>query len=106
MTSHSRILYWEFLVHIIFIANCLYKYLPNFPMHINRIGGVMVIVLASSAVGRGFEPQFGQTKDYKICICCFSAKHAAKTGWFGIRIMCPRGVTCLPADCCFSQLAD
>ena len=33
----------------------------------------------------------GQTKDYKIGICFFSAKHAAiraKTGWLVIRIMC------------------
>jgi hypothetical protein len=45
----------------------------------NRIGGVMVSVLASSAVDRGFEPWSGQTKDYKIGICCFSAKHAAET---------------------------
>ena len=37
----------------------------------------MVSVLASSAVDRGFEPRSGQTKDYKIDICCFSAKHAA-----------------------------
>jgi hypothetical protein len=37
----------------------------------------MVRVLASSAVDRGFEPQSGQPKDYKIGICCFSAKHAA-----------------------------
>jgi hypothetical protein len=43
----------------------------------HRIGGVMVSVLASSAVDRGFEPRSGQTKDYKIGICCFSAKHAA-----------------------------
>ena len=43
----------------------------------NRIGGVMASVLASSAVDRGFEPCVGQTKDYKISICCFSAKHAA-----------------------------
>ena len=43
----------------------------------HRIGAVMVSVLASSAVDRGFEPQSGQTKDYKIDICCFSAKHAA-----------------------------
>ena len=41
----------------------------------NRIGGLMVNVLASSVVDRGFEPQSGQTKDYKIGICCFSAKH-------------------------------
>jgi hypothetical protein len=30
----------------------------------------------SSVVDRGFEPRSGQTKDYKICICCFSSKHA------------------------------
>ena len=33
-------------------------------------------VLASSAVDRGFESRSGQTKDYKMGICCFSAKHA------------------------------
>ena len=43
----------------------------------NRIGGVMVSLLALSVVDRGFEPRSGQTKDYKIGICCFSAKHAA-----------------------------
>ena len=36
----------------------------------------MVSVLASSAVDRVFEHRSGQTKDYKIGICCFSAKHA------------------------------
>jgi len=47
---------------------------------INRIGGVMTSVLASSAVDREFEPRSGQTKDYKIGICWFSAKHAALRG--------------------------
>jgi hypothetical protein len=37
----------------------------------------MVSVLTSSAVARGFKPRSGQTKDYEIGICCFSAKHAA-----------------------------
>ena len=37
----------------------------------------MVSVLAASAVDRGFELRSGQTKDYIIGICCFSAKHAA-----------------------------
>jgi hypothetical protein len=36
----------------------------------------MVSVLDSGAVDREFEPRSGQTKDYKIGICCFSAKHA------------------------------
>ena len=43
----------------------------------NRISGVMVSMLLSSGVNCGFEPRSGQTKDYKIGICCFSAKHAA-----------------------------
>ena len=37
----------------------------------------MVSKLFSSALDRGFERRSGQTKDYKIGICCFSAKHAA-----------------------------
>ena len=42
----------------------------------NRIGGVMVSVLASSAaVDRWVRAPVGQTKDFKIGICCFSAKH-------------------------------
>ena len=42
------------------------------------IGGVMVSVLVSSAIDRGFEPRSGQTKpDYQIGIGCFSAKYAA-----------------------------
>ena len=43
----------------------------------NLNGGVMVSMLASSAVDRGFKPRSGQTKDGKIGICYFSAKHAA-----------------------------
>ena len=42
-----------------------------------RIGGVMVRVLVSSAVDCGFQPWSGQTKDYIIGICFFSAKHTA-----------------------------
>ena len=37
----------------------------------------MVSMLALIAVDRRFEPRSGQTKDYKIGIRCFSAKHAA-----------------------------
>ena len=37
----------------------------------------MVSKPASGAVDHGFEPRSSQTKDYKIGICCFSAKHAA-----------------------------
>jgi hypothetical protein len=37
----------------------------------------MISVLALSAVDHGFEPRSGQTKDFRIGICCFSTKHAA-----------------------------
>ena len=43
---------------------------------LNRIGGVMVSVIASSVVDRGFTARSGQTKDYEIGMYCFSAKHA------------------------------
>jgi hypothetical protein len=70
----------------------------------------MVSVLASSAADRGLEDRLGQTKDYKIGICCFSTKHAAlrrkSKDWLGgIRIMCSSGATCVSADCYFSELA-
>ena len=45
--------------------------------NLDRISGIMVSMFTSSVVDRGFEPRSGQTKDYKIGICCFSAKHAA-----------------------------
>jgi hypothetical protein len=37
----------------------------------NCIDGVMVNVLALSAIDRGFKPQSGQTIDYKVGICWF-----------------------------------
>jgi hypothetical protein len=51
----------------------------------DRIGGVMISVLASSAVDRGIEPLSGQTKDYKIgnvqwdddVVCFVLDQHAA-----------------------------
>ena len=50
---------------------------------LNRISGVMVSMLTSSVVDRGFEPQSGQTK---MCICCNIKEE--ETGWLRIRIMC------------------
>ena len=59
------------------LSNCDKVYSRGNINQKHHIGGVMVSVLASSAVDRGFEPRLGQTKDYKIGICCFSAKHVA-----------------------------
>ena len=87
----------------------------------------MVSVFASSSVDRGFESRSSQNKDYKIGIYCFTAKHAAlrtkSIDWFTLnqdnmsewrtsRDWVTRnqnnvwsGVTYLPLDCCFSELA-
>jgi hypothetical protein len=70
----------------------------------------MVIVLASSVIDRELESRSGQTKDFKIGICCFSAKHAAlrrknKDLLARIMIMCASGATYLSVACCFSELA-
>jgi hypothetical protein len=70
----------------------------------------MVSVLASSVVDRGFKSRSGQTKDYKICICCFSAKHTAlrrksKDWMVQNRGNVSSGVTCLLSDLLF-QLAS
>ena len=51
----------------------------NYLISKKRIGGVMVSVVGSSEVDRGFEPWSGQTKDYKISICSFSTNHAASS---------------------------
>ena len=51
----------------------IYALFQSFIRARNRIGGVMISVLASSAVDRGF----GSSKDYEIGICCFSATHTA-----------------------------
>ena len=37
----------------------------------------MVSLLASSTIDRVFEPRSGQTKVYKVGICCLSSKEAA-----------------------------
>jgi hypothetical protein len=72
----------------------------------------MVSMRASNSVDRGFEHRPGQSEDYEIGMCCFSVKlntqHSGvrtKTGLLGIRIIYPSGTTCLPAECCFSELA-
>ena len=44
--------------------------------YITQIGSLIVSVLVSSAVDRGFEPRLCQTKDDEFGICCVSAKHA------------------------------
>ena len=45
-----------------YISTTSWQFTPRLQ---NRIGGVMVSVLASSVVDRGFRPRLGQIKDNK-----------------------------------------
>ena len=56
-----------------FIGDVMVSVLASSVVDRGFIGDVMVSVLASSVVDRGFWS--GQTKNYKIIICCFSAKY-------------------------------
>jgi hypothetical protein len=64
--------------------------------------------ISKRSVDHGSEPLSGQTKDYKIVFaaCLLSTQHyraRVKICW--LWIMCPSGTTCLPTDCCFSELS-
>ena len=69
---------------------------------VSCIGGVMLVL---KMVDHGFEPQSGI--NYKIGVCYFSVTHAdlrRKIDWHEIMIICVSRVTCLPVECCFSEL--
>jgi hypothetical protein len=72
---------------------------------VNHINGVMVTVLASSAVDRGFEPRSGQTKDYENGICCFSATYDVFVFIRKRSRNQDNEPEYLPVECCFSELA-
>ena len=69
----------------------------------------MVSMLAASAVDCGFKPWSGQTQDYKIDICCFSAKHAVlrrkSKHWLARNQDTCNVSKCLSTNCCFGDLA-
>ena len=73
-----RIITYPAAFHISeFCENAWFQDKRPLPFMLNRIDGVMVSMLSSIAIDRGLVPRSGQTKDYKIGICCFSTKHAA-----------------------------
>jgi hypothetical protein len=89
-----------------FIGGVMVSMLGSRTVDCGFISGVMVSMLCSRAVDCGFECRLGQTKDYKIGISCFFAKHTAlrrtSKDWL---IMCPSWATCQSTDCCFSEVA-
>ena len=72
----------------------------------NRLCDLMVSVFASNVVDRAYESRSCQTNDYKLVFVAspLNTHHQgvrAKTGWLGIRIMCPSEAT---VHCCFNEL--
>jgi hypothetical protein len=75
LSSNFLLIYsWHSIIALFYLWFLLYEpfTLSLYRTCMNGINGVMVIVIASSAFGH----RSGQTKDYEIGICCFSAKHA------------------------------
>ena len=72
----------------------------------NHISGVIVSLLAPNVVDRGpgSSPDRVDPKTIKLPFVVSPQavlRGRAKTGWLIIAIMCPSGVACLSADCCF-----
>ena len=63
----------ELIMYLIFV----YLLVKMFYKFFNSIGGVVLSVLISSVVDGGFESVSGQTNNYKIGICCLSARLVA-----------------------------
>lgn len=61
----------------------------------------MASALVSSGVDRGFKPRLDQTKYYEIG-CYARCGREKNQNLVGPESM--RAVTCLPADCCYSEL--
>ena len=75
----------------------------SIPYSVNRIGDVMVIMLASSVLDRWCEPKKNpKTMKLEFAYSSSLSMHylvlKAKTGLLNIRIMCPSKATCLLAD--------
>ena len=73
------------------------------------LNGVMIRLLATSAKGPGFYPQYGQTKTLKFVFAAslLSMQYLgvrANIGQSRVRLMCFGKVACLPRNCCFHEL--
>jgi hypothetical protein len=63
-------------------------------------------MLAYSAADCGFQPQTGQTTDYKICMYLllrFIKENEERL--FGMESCLLSAASCLPTGCCFNDLA-
>ena len=66
---------------------------PTF--HTNRISNVIVMVFALDAVDLEFEPRSCQ-----VSLNLYATLRRKSNDW----VMCPSGATCVPVNCCLSEL--
>ena len=64
-------------------------------LHTNRISSVIVRVFALNAVDLEFEPRSCQDS-----LNLYATLRRKSNHW----VMCPSGATCVPVNCCFSEL--
>ena len=84
-----------------FVTKNIFKTLVKLPLR--WFYGFMVSVLVGS------RPDRVKPKTIKLVFVASplstQQRERVKTGYLGIRRMCPSGATCLPADCCISELS-
>jgi len=77
----------------------------------DSIDGVIVKVPSPSNAVDRIVSRPGRVKLKTMTLVCVASPPSqhwgvrAKTGWIGIRIMRPSGMTCRSTDCCFSELS-
>ena len=69
----------------------------------NLLGGV-ILTVHSLRERQMLDLGAGGVKSTTINLA-FAEFAKEQTGSLGMRIMCPKGATCLPVDCCFNELA-
>ena len=62
-------------------------------------------ILTPGLIFQGFKIPYDTGHVKPKIIKLVIAAYPQSTDWVRIRIMCSSGLTCLPAHCCFSELA-
>ena len=77
-----------------------------------ELAGISVhgVIVRLKVVDREFVPSRIKPNTIKLVfaalmLCTQQIRVRAKTGWLGIRKICPSVATCLPADCCFGVIS-
>jgi hypothetical protein len=100
----------EVILNMLASSEVILNMLASSEVILNMLASSEVILnkLASSAVDRRFKSRLGQTKEYKIVICCCSVKYSLLRSKSKNGLARNRDNVCewnLLTDCCFCELA-